>query len=627
MPGVMEIYALRRKVLVEGRSQRSVAREMGLARDTGRRSLATPVPERQQRQRSSPVLDQVRPRLEQLLEEWSQRTTAKQRITGRRLHRQQREGGYEVGLTLVLFELREWRRRRAEVYVPLVHRPAESAQVDIFEVRVDLAGERRPVWLLLFRLMHSGRDYVQLYERQDQLAFLDGHVRAFAHFGGVPRRIVYDNLSAAVRRVQFPRRRLSERFAALASHYAFEPGFARPGEGHDKGGVEGRGRGIRWQVLTPLPRGDSLEQISEEMQAEVDRLAPEQVWERFAREGPLLRPLPAVAFEPRRMQSVSVNRSAMVRLEGACALDALARWVLGPRALGGPQDHGLGRRLRGRLPARGAAGRPSPPALRRPTSALPPLPQPALAQAAGLAPGGPELIDELGGPYARLWTLLEDDRGGHEAARALARLLQAAAEHGEERVRVALEPLCSLATPSRSSAAVPKPATPWIGAGLVAHPAGLGNNRHAGIELLQARGGVEGDPTPELSCKRGTVVLAEVVRRLIEDADCGAYALSLDQTIVSWNSRAEELTGFTAESVIGRRCYEVVGGRAAAGVTSVCLGGCPALAQLRSGTVPRSRLMEVLQTSGERTMVRMTPLVMPDDQDRATMLVHLDRAG
>ena len=249
MLGVMDIYALRRKVLVEGKSQRSVAREMGLARDTVRRYLETPTPERQERRRSSPVLDRVRPRLEQLLEEWSPRTTDKQRITGRRLHRQLREEGYEVGLTLVLAELREWRRRRAEVYVPLVHRPAESAQVDFFEVRVDLAGARHRVWLLLFRLMHSGRDFVRLYERQDQLAFLDGHVRAFEHFGGVPRRMVYDNLAAAVRRVQFPRRRLSERFAALASHYAFEANFARPGEGHDKGGVESRGRGVRWQVL------------------------------------------------------------------------------------------------------------------------------------------------------------------------------------------------------------------------------------------------------------------------------------------------------------------------------------------------------------------------------------------
>ncbi len=428
---VMDIYALRRRVLIEGQSQRRVAREMGLARDTVRRYLETPMPERQQRRRSSPVLDRVRPRLEQLLEEWSQRTTAKQRITGRRLHRQLREEGYEVGLTLVLAELREWRRRRAEVYVPLVHRPAESAQVDFFEVRVDLAGERRPAWLLLFRLMHSGRDYVRLYERQDQLAFLDGHVRAFAHFGGVPRRMVYDNLSAAVRRVQFPRRRLTERFAALASHYAFEPSFARPGQGHDKGGVEGRGRGLRWQVLTPLPRGDSLQQISDEMQAEVDRLAPEQVWERFAMEGPLLRPLPAVAFEPRRMQPVSVNRSAMVRLEGAWysvperwAGLRVTAWVgvsevafqRGAEQVSHPRQRFGGRRVR----------------YRHYLGELSRKPQ-ALRQVA------PELIDELGGPYDRLWDLLEDERGGHEAARALARLLQAAAEHGEERVREALE--------------------------------------------------------------------------------------------------------------------------------------------------------------------------------------------
>lgn len=88
---VMDIYALRRKVLVEDKSQRSVAREMGLARDTVRRYLETLMPERQERRRSSPVLDRVRTRLEQLLEEWSPRTTDKQRITGRRLRRQLRE--------------------------------------------------------------------------------------------------------------------------------------------------------------------------------------------------------------------------------------------------------------------------------------------------------------------------------------------------------------------------------------------------------------------------------------------------------------------------------------------------------------------------------------------------------
>ncbi len=186
MLGVEDMYALRRKVLVEGKSQRQVARKMGLARNTVRRYLATPVPEPRKRTRSRPVLERVRPRLEQLIEEWSERTTAKQRMTGRRLQRALREEGHEVGLTLVLEYLREWRRQRAEVYVPLVHRPGESAQVDFFEVTVELSGERRRAWLFLMRLMHSGRDFVRLYERQDQLAFLDGRTASVTFEAGEP---------------------------------------------------------------------------------------------------------------------------------------------------------------------------------------------------------------------------------------------------------------------------------------------------------------------------------------------------------------------------------------------------------------------------------------------------------
>jgi transposase len=61
------------------------------------------------------------------------------------------------------------------------------------------------------------------------VAFFDGHVRAFAHFGGVPARCIYDNLSPAVRKVMFPGRKLTTRFMALVSHYLVEPCFARPG--------------------------------------------------------------------------------------------------------------------------------------------------------------------------------------------------------------------------------------------------------------------------------------------------------------------------------------------------------------------------------------------------------------
>ncbi|MBK6848243.1 MAG: transposase [Proteobacteria bacterium] len=127
--------------------------------------------------------------------------------------------------------------------------------------------------MFLLRLMYSGRDVAWLYDRCDQTAFLDGHVRAFAHLGGVPTRCVYDNLSAAVRRVLFPGRVLTQRFMALSTHYLFEPCFARVGTGHDKGGVEGRGKGIRLQHLVPVPAGETLEQVSAELLERLDTSA------------------------------------------------------------------------------------------------------------------------------------------------------------------------------------------------------------------------------------------------------------------------------------------------------------------------------------------------------------------
>src|SRR5262245_59436749 len=53
----------------------------------------------------------------------------------------------------------EWRRQRREVFVPLTYRPGDLAEVDFFEVPVDVAGTRRKAWLFLMRLMYSGRDF------------------------------------------------------------------------------------------------------------------------------------------------------------------------------------------------------------------------------------------------------------------------------------------------------------------------------------------------------------------------------------------------------------------------------------------------------------------------------------
>lgn len=436
---VGEVQLIRHLVLNQEKGIRETSRELGVSRNTVRKYLKQPEPVRRERSRDHPVLDRVSPRIDELLEDWRSRTTPKQRITGTRVLRQLHEEGYQVGITTVRNYLREKRRQRQEVFVPLTHRPGDEAQVDFFEVTVDVCGERRKAWKFLMRLMFSGRDFVWLYERCDQLSFLDGHVRAFDHFGAVSHRLVYDNLTAVVKRRTGVWRQLTERFQALVSHYCFEPCFARPGEGHDKGGVEGRGKGIRLQHLTPVPTGQSLEELSVMLQARIDQVAATKrnaqglsITERFAEERPLMLPLPPTAFEARRFVDVSVNRKAQVSIE-AVKYSTPAHWAgLSATAYVGVEDIRLV--CRGEEVSHRKAPKGSAPQIRyrHYLRELSRKPQ-AVRQVA------PELLEELGWPFDLFWQRLQSRLAPLASARAFASVLGMIVEHGEEKVSEALE--------------------------------------------------------------------------------------------------------------------------------------------------------------------------------------------
>lgn len=425
-----QVHVVRHKVLVEGRAISAVAREMEMSRNTVRKYLALSEPRRVvRRPKASPITDMVAPRIDELLEEWRGRTTPKQRITGTRIHRQLVEEGYQVGVTTVRDYLREKRREKAEVFIPLVHRPGEETQVDFFEITVEEDSEFRKAQKFVMRLMYSGRDFVRLYDRADQLSFLDAHVRAFEYLGGVPHRIVYDNLSAAVKKTIGSERQLTERFMALASHYLFEPCFARPGEGHDKGGVEARGKGIRLRHLTPIPRGKTLAEISEFLMREVEMAFTGE--QRFAEERKHLKELPESKFEARKVELVSISSGAAVRVDGAtysvpsrwASLRATAyvgvediRLVCREQTISYPKERKGGRSVRYRHYLPELARKPQ-----------------AVRQVA------PELVRELGSPYEKLWEMLTASHGSKEASRVLARILGASLEHGDEAVSEALE--------------------------------------------------------------------------------------------------------------------------------------------------------------------------------------------
>src|ERR1700688_4466012 len=185
----VEIYGrVRRAVRVEGGSQRAVARELGLSRETVRKMLEYAVPPGYQRQQAikRPKLGPWLGVIDAILADDKLRP-AKQRHTAKRIFDRLRdEHGFTGGYTIVKDYVRGEQVRSREMFVPLTHAPGE-AQADFGEALVVISGAQQKAHYLVMDLPHSDDCFVAAFPAETTEAFLEGHVRAFAYFGGVLR--------------------------------------------------------------------------------------------------------------------------------------------------------------------------------------------------------------------------------------------------------------------------------------------------------------------------------------------------------------------------------------------------------------------------------------------------------
>ncbi len=322
-------------------SIRELARRFGVHRRDVRAALTSAVPpSRKTSERPCPKLDRWKPTIDQWLEA-DVTAPRKQRHTARRVwQRLVEEHDAQVGESTVRRYVAEVRCRLevplVEVMVPQHHPLGEEAEVDFGTISVYLAGVLVEVSMFVMRLSASGRSYPRAYLNEAQEVFLDGHVRAFDHFGGVPKRIRYDNLKAAVERVLKGRNRIeSDRFVAMRSHYGFDSFFCQPGikGSHEKGGVEGEVGRFRRRHLVPVPRVASMLELNLLLAAGAARddrrhIAQRRitVGEHFALEADTLRPLPSEAFDVTAVAGHRVDRKSRVAVRG-CLYSVPARYV------------------------------------------------------------------------------------------------------------------------------------------------------------------------------------------------------------------------------------------------------------------------------------------------------------
>jgi transposase len=248
----------------------------------------------------------------------------KQRHTATRIfERLRNEHGFTGKLTIVTDYVREKKRRTQEVFVPLAHPPGH-AQVDFGEALGVIGGVQRKLHYFAMALPHSDAFFIKAYPAETTEAFCDGHVSAFAFFGGVPLSILFDNTTLAVAKILGDgTRKRTTAFSELQSHYLFEDRFGRPGKGNDKGNVEGVIGFGRRNFLVPMPRFESFEALNAWLEEQclkrqdaVLRGHSETIGERLLRDLDALMVLPPTPYDACEKVSTRATSISMVRYRG-----------------------------------------------------------------------------------------------------------------------------------------------------------------------------------------------------------------------------------------------------------------------------------------------------------------------
>jgi transposase len=215
--------------------------------------------------------------------------------------------------------------RTPEACVRIETAAGEEAQVDFGyagEFVDSRTGALRRSWAFVMTLSFSRHQYVELVFDQTVETWIGLHVRAFEFFGGVPRRIVPDNLKAAVVRASFHDPEIQRSYRELAEHYGFTVAPCRPATPEHKGKVESGVHYVKRNALAgrsfanlEAGNGHLRHWIMTRAGMREHGTTREAPLARFEMERPELLPLPVVRYEPAVWKVVKLHPDCHVSFE------------------------------------------------------------------------------------------------------------------------------------------------------------------------------------------------------------------------------------------------------------------------------------------------------------------------
>ncbi|MEO8269636.1 MAG: IS21 family transposase [Aureliella sp.] len=316
---------IRRLSELEKLSQRAIARQLGCSRELVKRALEMESPPGGQPSVSqASILDPYKSQIDTILARYPNLSAV--RVREKIAAAQNGLPGYTGGVTLVRDYLRSVRPARGRVYQDVFYSPGEAIQIDWGDCgTLKIGTTTRRVSVFVAVLCYSRMCFIEFTLSQRKAEFYRALVHALEFFGGTPRKVVFDNLKAAVLSGSGRTARLHPEFEALCGHYYLEPIACERYDPESKGMVEAKVGYVKRNALQgrddELENWDGYERLAASWRDNVanvrlhDRLGQRPI-DRFAEEQQHLRPLPTIALDTDEIVMTEVRPTTRIDFDG-----------------------------------------------------------------------------------------------------------------------------------------------------------------------------------------------------------------------------------------------------------------------------------------------------------------------
>lgn len=333
MKGVVievDMYKNIRQSFINGESQRDIANRLGIARQTVKKYCegdSHPDVRKSYEREPDTVTPDVKSFIINCLNQDKQESLKKQKHTAKRIYdrliEEKNFSGAESTIRKAVKELKAQQSIPPQALMPLSYEPGEAIQIDWGEATAYLDGVKTKLYTFCGRLCYSCDIFVQVFKSQNQESFLEAQQRMFDFFGGIPKRLIFDNAKVAVKEGFGLYAKPQNRYLSFSAHYAFNLDFCNPAKGNEKGLVENLVGYSRRNFLIPIQRAANIDELNKKLLDDCLKYRNNHkiqgrnnsVNTQYQEELNYLKPIPKYQFDTSKTVVASVDDYSTVRYE------------------------------------------------------------------------------------------------------------------------------------------------------------------------------------------------------------------------------------------------------------------------------------------------------------------------